>query len=219
MRRAGNLNAELMRNLLLLLMMLLAPAPARAERTLSLDEALAIARAQNRDLKAARVRLEQSQVGVEQAWTALLPTVAAQGKYTHNYKQVTLDLSQSNLGLFGLADIVARFSGNGLENGVLNDYKQAIANNTPASIVIQKQEQLDFALNASVPLVVPSAYPALKAAKQTYAAAEANTQVTETQLLFSTAQAFFAAAGSDELLGARKHDIEVAQKTVDHAPA
>src|SRR5438046_10587124 len=135
----------------LLLMMLLPAGAARAERTLSLDDALQLARAQNRDLQAARVRLEQSQVGIEQAWTALLPTVAAQGKYTHNYKQVTLDRSQSNLGLFGLADIVAKFSGNGLENGIINDYKQGIANNTPASIVIQKQEQLDFALTATVP--------------------------------------------------------------------
>ena len=203
----------------MLVVMLAAAGVARGERALTLDEALQLARAQNRDLKAARVRLEQSQVQIEQAWTALLPTVAAQGKYTHNYKQVTLDLSQSNLALFGLADIVARFSGNGTENGVINDLKQGIANNTPSSIVIQKQEQLDFALNATVPLLVPSAYPGLTAAKRTYAAAEANTAVTETQLLFSTAQAFLAAAGTDELLVARKHAIEVAQKTVDNARA
>ena len=35
-------------------------------------------------------KLAQAQTNVEQAWAALFPTIAAQGKYTHNYKNVEL---------------------------------------------------------------------------------------------------------------------------------
>src|SRR5207237_4788150 len=64
---------------------------ARAQRTLTLEEALSIARRNNRDLAQAKARVEQAHAGVLQAWAPLLPTVAAQGKYTHNYKEVSID--------------------------------------------------------------------------------------------------------------------------------
>src|SRR3954452_17734294 len=69
------------------------PATARAERTLALDEALAIAHRNNRDLRAARARIAQAHAGVLTAWSALLPIATAQGKYTHNYREVTLDFT------------------------------------------------------------------------------------------------------------------------------
>ena len=51
---------------------------------LTLDEALAAARRANRTLVAERARLEQAHAVVDRAWTALFPTLAAQGKYTRN---------------------------------------------------------------------------------------------------------------------------------------
>ncbi|MFI5288643.1 MAG: TolC family protein [Polyangia bacterium] len=165
---------------------------ARADRALSLDDALDLARSANRDLQAARVRIDESKVGIEQAWAALLPNVAARGTYTHNYKEVTLDFSAAA----GL-----------------------VPNLPTAPIVIQKAEQLDFVVQATVPLLVPWAYPALSAAKETHAANVANFQVTETGLLFQTAQAFFAAAGTDELVIARQHAIAVEQTTLSNAQA
>jgi outer membrane protein TolC len=196
---------------------LLVPSVARADRPLTLDEALALARTGSKDLKAARARVEQSRAGIETARVALLPQVAAQGKYTHNYKEVTLDLAAENQALFGLADVIKATSGNAVQNGAINAFKQAVAENTPSSIVIQKAEQLDFSLSATVPLIVPSAYPALTAAKRTLKASEATFDATEAGLLFSTGQAFFAAAGADELVGARRHAIEVAQLTLTNA--
>ena len=53
-------------------------------RELSLDQALAMARKVNRTLIAERAHLAQAQANLEMAWTALFPTVAAQGKYTRN---------------------------------------------------------------------------------------------------------------------------------------
>jgi outer membrane protein TolC len=172
-------------------MLLVWPAAARAERTLTLDEALATAHRNNRDLTQAKARIEQAHAGVLTAWVALLPTVLAQGKYTHNYKEVTLDFTVMGMTLPGL----------------------------PASAVIQKGEQLDFALNATVPLIVPSAYPALKAAKRTEEAGRANFAVTDAQVLYSTAQAYYACAGADELVEARRHAVMVAKKALDNARA
>lgn len=174
-----------------------APAPARAQataevRTLTLDDALALAHRNNRDLAQARARVAQAHAAVTMAWTALLPTVAAQGKYTHNYKEVTVPFP-----IFNAAGMAT-----GIENAVL-----------------QKGEQLDVGLNAAVPLIVPSAYAALSAAKSSEEAGRANLAVSDAQVLYSTAQAYYACAGSDELVDARRHAVVVAQKGLDNARA
>jgi outer membrane protein TolC len=68
----------------------LAAVPARAttpqgERELTLDEALALGRKRNKSMVVERARLEQAQTNLSSAWALLLPTIAAQGKYTRNY--------------------------------------------------------------------------------------------------------------------------------------
>src|SRR5439155_4384785 len=129
-----------------------------ADRTLSIDEALQVAHQNNRDLQQAKARVEQAHTAVQQAWSALLPTVSAQGKYTHNYKEVKI-----NIGL-------------------------------PDPIVIQQGEQLDFGATATVPLLVPWAYPSLQAAKRNEEAGRATQSVTVAQVLYATAQAYYACA-------------------------
>lgn len=172
----------------LLLGILLCAGSARAESVLSLDDALATARAQNRELIAARAHLDQTATSIEQARAPLLPTAVAQGKYTHNNTQVEID-------------------------------KAALVGMPAPPIVIQKSEQLDLTLSASVPLVVPSAYYQLSAAKQAQAANEASYLATEARVLFSVAQAYFAAVGTDELVKARQAAVQVASETFDVAKA
>lgn len=55
---------------------------------LSFDDALELARRNNRDIDAARARLEQSGANLAQAWSSLYPTITAQGKYTHNNREI-----------------------------------------------------------------------------------------------------------------------------------
>jgi multidrug efflux system outer membrane protein len=77
---------------------------------LTLEDALALARKNNHSLFAERARLAEAQTGVEQAWSALFPTVAGQGKYTRNYKGIapltflgkTLTLQSANQWDFGV---------------------------------------------------------------------------------------------------------------------
>jgi outer membrane protein TolC len=160
------------------------PAAAQADHPLTLDDALVRARAHNRDLRAARARLDQSRTGIEQARAALLPSAAAQGKYTHNNKEVELALP-----------------GGG------------------EPVVITKGEQLDFSVSASVPVIAPPAYLALSAANKTQRANTAQYEATEADVLLAVAQAYYGAAGADELIAARTHAVETARKTLDDAEA
>jgi len=110
----------------------------------------------------------------------LLPTIAAQGKYTRNYAKFE----------FGL----------------------------PAgTLLIQPVNQLDGAISFNAPLIFPAAYPGLKSVKANIASAEANYDLSETNILYAVAQAFYAAAVSDEVVTARRSNIDVARATLDNA--
>jgi outer membrane protein TolC len=195
--------------------------PACAEKALSLEEALSLARANNRDLRAARAHLEGTATNVDLAWAALLPQVTAQGKYTHNYKDVSLNFAQLNQGASGLADTIAAASTNPAEVAALQQFQQALNAQTsrlqPA--VVQKGEQLDLTANAVVPLVIPYAYDAIRAARLNQQSNLAGFDVTDATVLLSVAQAYYAAAGADELVQARHHAVAVATDTFRTAKA
>lgn len=194
---------------------------ARADRSVTLDDALALARGHNRDLRAARERIAEADAGVAQARAALFPTIAAQGKYTHNYKEVDFDAAALLAPTFGVADAIRSTTTNAAEAAALEaveaQSRAAIANQ-PA-VVIQKMEELDGVVSASVPVLSPSLYYALAAARSNRHASDASYSVTEAGVLVSVAQAYFAAAGSDELVVARQDAVKVATETFDVAKA
>src|SRR5262249_27763026 len=136
----------------LLVVMSLAVA-AHAQRALTLDDALALGRAQSRDLQAARAHLDAAATSVTQAWAALLPTAAMQGKYTHNYKEIAFR-PVADTGLLGLVEVIKATSGNAAQNGALNQYELAYtqAIQSAPAIILQKAEQLDFVVSVTLPL-------------------------------------------------------------------
>jgi outer membrane protein TolC len=73
------------------------PSVHAQDLSLTLDQALQQARQRNRGMAVERSRLAQAQTNIESAWGVLFPTVAAQGKYTRNYKQVALLFGGSGL--------------------------------------------------------------------------------------------------------------------------
>jgi outer membrane protein TolC len=194
-------------------------ATAHADRELTIGETLKLARENNRDLKAAREGLALVQVAVEQTRAVLLPTLAAQGKYTFNYPSAVLDASIFTQATEALAAVLRDTAGNPVQAGALQGYIDQLhaANVTPITIV--KGNQLDFSATATLPVLAPSAYPAYQAAVATRKATAANIAVTELQVLFGAATGFYAAAGADELVAARQHAIEVAGETVKNAKA
>jgi outer membrane protein TolC len=196
------------------------PGVARAQRTLTLDEALATAHRNNRDLRAAKARVAQAHAGVQTAWVALLPVVTMQGKYTHNYKEVVLELTAQEEGTLALSQAVLPLvTDPTLKSNLMQSIAGQMAAIAAGNPVIQKGEQLDYVINAAIPLLVPYAYPALSAAKRTEEAGRANYDVTDAQVLYATAQAYYACAGADELVEARRHAVVVAQKALDNAKA
>jgi outer membrane protein TolC len=118
---------------------------ARAEHSLSLDDALALARDHNRDLQASRARLAQAQTYVAQVQAALMPTLTAQGIYTHNYKAITFDFSGFQKGTVGLAETIRATTNDPTEAAALDVYinqANAMIAATPP-IEIQLSEQFD----------------------------------------------------------------------------
>ena len=89
---------------------------------------------------------------------------------------------------------------------------------TPGNyLTLQPIDQLDGILSFSQPLLVPAAYPGLKAVEKTEEATRENVHATENAVLFGVAQTFYAAAVADEVLVARQSSIEVARATVENA--
>ena len=169
-----------------------APAAAAAPvRELTLDQALDLARKRNRNLAVERARVAEAQTTIEQAWAALVPTVSAQGKYTRN-----------NIA-FPFAAPVTDAAGN--PTGQIRH------------IVIQPLNQLDAVVSAVAPLVAPPAYSALSSVKDSVASSEANYEASESSVLFNVAQTFYTAAGADEVLIARRSNVQVASATLQNA--
>ncbi len=163
-------------------------AEEQAPPILKLEQALAMARKANRTLVAERARLAQARTNLETAWAALFPTVAAQGKYTRN-----------NIGVSFPSFVLGGSPGAG------------------GTLVIQPVNQLDGIISFTAPLLVPASVAALRAVKTGVQASELDYQTAEVNLLTTVAQAYFAAAISEEVLAARKSSIEVARATVDNA--
>jgi len=84
-------------------------------------------------------------------------------------------------------------------------------------LLIQPINQLDGVLSAAMPLIAPPAYSALDSVKLNVDASTANYEATMDSVLFSVAQTYYAAAGADEVLLARKSSTEVARATLQNA--
>jgi len=163
---------------------------ASSKRLLTLERALAMARKANRTLIADRARVAQARANIEQAWAALFPTVSAQGKYTRNNVEASIPLSTF----------------------------APTAQPPPSGVLtLQARNQLDGAISFTAPLLAPAAYPALEAVKTSMRSAEADYETSEATVLYGVAQAFYAAAISDEVMLARLSNVEVAMATLQDA--
>ena len=171
-------------------------SPAEPVRELTLDQALVLAKRGNKNLVVERARLAQAHTNIEQAWSALFPVVIAQGKYTRNYKNATLNFGALLMGL---------------------GFQPTMPASGGYDITILKQDQFDANVSAIMPIIAPAAYPALDAVKKGYASSEANYDASEDTVLYAVAQSFYAAAVSDEVLVVRESAINVAQATLDNA--
>jgi len=158
-----------------------ATTSAPTTRTLTLEQALAQAKKNNRSLTAEQARLEQAQVNVDRAWTVLFPTLAAQGKFTRNNTAFPFQVNATEIR------------------------------------TIQPVNQLDAAINFTMPLLVPAAYPALHAVEMNQKVSEETYKTSLDNILFAVAQTFHSAVLADEVLLARRANITVTRATLTNA--
>jgi outer membrane protein TolC len=224
-----------------------ADAAPSAEKPLGFEEALTLGLKNNRDLQAARVRLRGAYTDVEKAIANLMPTLNFTGKMTVNHPEVALDLSgQAFSGAYQGAQVLDLQVATGspmrgpIANGLLDIYCRDPNKVTPAGVkeacegllnpkpdalekafsqvaTIVPRVQVDGIIALNMPLIVPAAYPGYKGVKLNFKSQEKQLEVTTIQVLITIASSFYSAAGNDELVGARRHAIEVAQKTLDNA--
>jgi outer membrane protein TolC len=169
---------------------------------MSFEAAIATARKSNRTIKVDRAQLAAAQTQTETAWSALLPTVSAQGKYTRNYVDVALGFPVPKLDNMG----------NPVKDPVTNMPETMIK-----KLELQPLNQLDGVISATTPLLAPAAWAALKSVNANVASAESTFGAQEAELLVNVGEAFLAAAGTDELVEARRSSLNVARATLKDA--
>jgi outer membrane protein TolC len=178
-------------------------------RSLTLDDALTLARRSNKSIIVEKARLAQAQTNLDQAWAVLLPTIAAQGKYTRNYTEFSFPTAGGATSMGG-----ATGTGGGMGTaGGMGTGGMAMGK----TLLIQPVNQLDAVISFTAPLIVPAAYPGLESVKAGVRSSEATFEVSERDVLFGVAQSFYAAAIADDVLVARHSNIEVARATLDNA--
>jgi outer membrane protein TolC len=170
---------------------------------LTFEQAIELARKNNRTIKVDRANLAAAQTATETAWSALLPTISAQGKYTRNYVQVELGFPVPN------------------PNVVKGPPGSPPNPDTPTTVVkqllLQPTNQLDGVVQATTPVIAPAAWAGLKSVEANVHAAEANFAAQESTLLVQVGESFLAAAGTDELVEARHSSVTVAHATLKDA--
>jgi outer membrane protein TolC len=148
---------------------------------LTLDEALAALERQNLTLAQARARAEEARAAGGQASAQLLPSLSAGASYTRNSADA------------------------GLSIGPLPPIFPSGKN-----LVIQPLEQLSAQGTLRVPLVVPSAWYDVRAARASARAADASADAIRLQLRTGFAQAAHGARAAEEVVVASEQAVELA---------
>jgi outer membrane protein len=162
----------------------LLPAAAAADRVLTLDQVLRLARERNRTLQAAAEELAAARAAADRALAPLLPQASAQARIFRNDPEI-------------------RFM---LPAGFLPGGR--------TEVVISPTTQIDATLTATLPLLVPSAYGGVRAARAQERAEVSRLRAAGNDVAFAVARAFFAVAGAEEVLVAREHAVKVTEEAL-----
>lgn len=163
---------------------LLAQAP-----TLTLDEALEEAAAHNLDLVAARARLEQAELLNRKAWAAQFPTLSAGGNYTHNSNAASLAFATG----YAIRDVGVTWP----QDSAALPGKATTLAMVPTGFVesqVQVVDQLGGQLQVQQPFLVPAVWSAIHTSKLAEDVSRSNAAAVRREVLFQTAQLYFAAA-------------------------
>ncbi|WP_176068115.1 TolC family protein [Anaeromyxobacter diazotrophicus] len=156
-----------------------APAPPRA---LSLEDALAELEHQSPSLEQARQRREQAAGLARQALAAALPTLTASGSYVRNSDAATAPIGR-----------------------LLSALQPGAP--APPDLVIQPREAFGANGTLRVPLVAPSAWADVAAARSAERAAGESAEAARLELRAALVQAAWSAAAGDEVVAASERAV------------
>lgn len=160
---------------------LLVAQPAPSAKILTLDDALREAQARNLDLQAARARLDQARTLGWKAWSQQLPQITAGATWTHNSAEAAISLpTQYEVLDNGPAATPRYVTGNPLQS---------------VDATLQARDQLGAQVQATVPLIAPSLWFGISAARAGEKASEQGTEAARREILFGVAQLYFGAVG------------------------
>lgn len=167
---------------------------------LSLDEAMAAMEAHHPGL--ARAEAQQAQVAAAKvvALSATLPTLSANGSYTRNNEEASLDLGP----LFEILGQVAAMTGQ----------EAPVA---PDPMVLQPLSSLTAGASLRVPLVVPSAWVGINAAGHSLDAADASLAATQSNLRATAMMAIWGEAAAEAFVVAQVASVDRARQLVQTA--
>jgi outer membrane protein len=175
---------------LALVLLLVAPGAARADRSVTLDEAYALALRNNPSMAMLRERVVQAEAAHYKAWSALKPNATFQGTFTHYDQQILLDFTQM-------------FSALGIP---------VPAGTEPT--VLQKQNQFGLVGVANLPLFRGPAYPRLDMAKKGVEVAKLRELRSRQDFLLRVAQAYYGVVSRKEVVTALENKLEVDRKNL-----
>ncbi len=178
---------------------LLVAQPAPGPRTLTLDDALREAQARNLDLQAARARLDQARTLGWKAWSQQLPQITAGATWTRNSVEATISLPTQ----YQVLD---------LGPGATPRYVTGQPLQTVAT-TIQAKDQFGAQVQAAVPLIAPSLWFGIAAARAGEKASEQGTEAARREILFGVAQLYFGAVGGRFAVQITERQLSVA---LDH---
>jgi outer membrane protein TolC len=171
-----------------------AVAPAAALRTVTLQEALALAARQSPEVVSARAQAQVAQASVRRAWTAWQPEVSLSGQFVHTSAPAVLDFGsflQLVGGVYGLAPV-----------------NPDLIPAEPVTIVARNSRYATA--QVSQPLFTPAGAFLLGPAKAGAAAAELGALEAREQVLLGVARTYLGLQGLEQMREAAREAEAVA---------
>ncbi len=179
---------------------------SQAQPVLTLQQAFQEAEESNLDLQAARARLIQADEISAKVWAGYLPQVSVSGNYTYNSSEAVIALPTG----YYIRD-VGTTEGQPPAGGDVPGAPTSLIQ-VPAQFIeteIQKRHMLNGTAQLTQGLIIPQLWPAFRNANLAERAAELSVENARREILFATAQLYYAAEGLREAVGVQERLLEV----------
>lgn len=207
--------------------------PVATPRTITLEEAFALAVQRSWDLRVAHARIDEAKANVTKAWSAVLPNVSFGGQYSFNFPEQSFSLGsaeqfQQQALLFGsIADITAA-SAAGIPDATarraaleraeeLRKVARDLERSEVTTAVIQPAHVLDGQLQIQVPLFSARALPALQNAYAAVDLTRLGVQQARAAVVYGVARTYFQVVATTKIVDIARRQVESAARHRDLA--